>query len=525
MSIRLARLVAADLISVLLLIGLSAGCSSSEKASVVDMSVVLERGTGCEWIDEFRIIADAPFDQTFSGRFETDRAELQWTYMPPEAEFDLELQLIGASKTYSYSPTLAKPWGNTAVFSITCDDMTEKPAVVLDLNPFNGVITVPAACRWFSEAQLLEEYEINADTGQPMLSRLFTTDLAGGRSVFYWHAPQFVDPVVVVDMHIPGRGDDGGDLVHRFRFPVELAWGNRFDFNVICGEKVQDVSMQLVVGGETYDPTPFGEDGDADGDLDRVDGDAPDGDVVDGDRDSVDGDAADGDVIDGDLVDGDVTDGDATDGDVVDGDVVDGDVELDDEICGDENPNIYNSVEAEEIFRKMDSSPVEQARVVNTSGAFEEDGDIDLDDETEAADTIELDDVETETPYENPNISGGAYVRLDATEAGGELVFEINLPSEWEYRFHINFVSGKNTWGQVSLFVDDAVDPIPLQNGSTVKDLKTATTGMYEEWPTSLVSYSPICLRGGTHLLRVRVVGTSGTGYTIGVDRIGYSSN
>lgn len=475
------------------------GCSSGS-GEQADMLVTVERDASCNSIAEFLISAKEPYDRAFSGTFGQGPVSFDWVDMP-EDEFPLVLELMSANATFDYSTSISKTWGESATFTAVCDEGVAKPALLYNLAELNAIFTTPAECRWFTSVEFFEEREINKDTGQAMLSRLFTGDMKGDRTLFYWHDPEFSDYVFHVKL------TDLNNKKYGFRFIAALAWDTRFDFNVLCDTKTGAVDMEMLAGGQSYTPSPVGSDGDIDGDAD---GDSTaDGDMIpDGDGESPDGDI----VPDGDV------DAEAPDGDI-DGDLdqMDGDVEAEmeeeaEQPCGQEDPAYYATFEAEDRFLKEESNPSDKARFVNTSGE-PADGDSEFGDE------------EVDPPYENPNINGDGYIILEAEQVGGELVFSFDIPQDWEYLLHIGMVGGKESWGEASIFIDDQSEPLLLYNGNDKIDLDRATTGMYNEWPMGMSDFQPVCLTAGEHRLRVRVVGTQSSGYTIGVDRISLSSD
>lgn len=132
----------------------------------------------------------------------------------------------------------------------------------------------------------------------------------------------------------------------------------------------------------------------------------------------------------------------------------------------------------------------------------------------------------------NPRFEDGSYVRLDlpGRDAGPldgdgkvqELAFYLDVDLTYAYSITIDYVCGIN-FGQVELYLNDSTTPLKRVEGAqpdTHIDLNCAGEGIYSEKRLPRISYEPICIEEGEHILRARVRGkaSASDGYSIGVD-------
>ncbi len=470
---------------ILAVLGLGlASCGSSGKSK--EFQVTFQKEESCRTIDAYTVLAKSPYDTSFSAAFQGTSVTQEWPEMP-EGEIQLEIRLDGSDASigaFAYRPTISRDWGESAVFSLQCDDANPKPVLLLDMMKIVSVVTIRQDCiGWFDKVSLYEEV-VNSSSGSSETGLVLSGSAVPqhaedqGRSLFYLRETNSETPTFQLWM----EGIDG--KTHKFRYVTDSSWGQEYDFTVTCDQETEAVDSRLTVGEHVL--TPGGEDGDIDGDDDEGETDSPDGDD-DGDTD--------GDLpADGDLdqpTDGDDTESESSDGDA-ESETVETEPDLEaepDTACGTEDPEFARSLEAETAFIKTESHPTEKANVITT---------------------------------ENAQISGGQYVRLDAEEVGGELVFEFEVPAHYEYQLYLYFVGGKDYYGRVSVFLDDGADALLRSNGSAVIDLEVQNI---EEFAFPMESYRLTCLTAGMHRLRVRVVDSGSSGYKAGLDKFWISSD
>ena len=461
--------------------------------SDVDMAITMVRDDSCTDINEYMIAAQKPYDKNYAAAFVTDEVEQQWVGVP-DLDFDLAISLMEIStssqKTHKYNVTdFSKSWGKVAVFTTVCDEGYDKPALLLDLAQFVLMINTTSECNWFNKVELFEETGINQQTKQALLQRLGEGNLNGLRMAYQWHEALAADSVVHVNL------TDINGKTYKFRFPVKAAYGQRLDFDISCNADTLEVGMMMKSqDGTTYKPVPIGEDVDGDTDT-EIDGDIEEDGDIDGDTDGdVDGD------VDGDI-DGDTEedidleeDGDIDTIDQVEEELEpEAEEEIDEDLgCGTVEPTSFFEWEAEELVW-----------VSNPDGLGEEFScaTADGDEETESC--------------VNPFRGTGAVI-LNGTDIDQELVFTVNVQDSWKYTIQVAFAGGQTGWGKVSLFIDDATEPV-LFHVSDKPDMNLSLVGT-DLGVFSEVDFKDICLLEGEHQFRFRVTSTNSTGHKIGVD-------
>jgi len=115
------------------------------------------------------------------------------------------------------------------------------------------------------------------------------------------------------------------------------------------------------------------------------------------------------------------------------------------------------------------------------------------------------------------------YVRLNAEEAGQKLAFNLDIDTPYYYDIYIDYVKMAN-WGEAALYLNDSADPILLtaeyhpNSRISLHDPNLTTPG--SEQRIQNVTYEPICIPAGEHILYVTVYGkeSNSAGYSLGVD-------
>lgn len=458
----------------------------------VDLYVTVKKDPNCTGLESCRISCSAPYQTNYNIDFDSSSKSQYWLFVPGGL-IPIEVFLYGDGHEFSYRTEIRKSWasGGRVSFKAVCDDPEGetdyilKPVLKYSLMKQIFVVNVTEdACNWFDRVEL---YEIQ--NGNPF--EVDRDKIIQKRTVLYTRDPGATQPVLVLRLI---DTVDGG--AHDFRFNTDLAWSDRFDFNIMnCDIDEKTVNMKLVAG-----------------DLPPID---PDQELpTDGDAD-LDAETADMEDIDEDTQDADpVPDGDMDEVPEIDAEA-EPELEEEDAVapCGTVDPDLYAPWEAETLdplgatdfvrFLQGESVPAEYA------GIFDSD---------------------------NGNISNGQYIRLDATGLSDsyntELVFEVQVAKDYLYNFMIYYVGGDTDgdspgWGIVELYLDDDEDPVPYNdNGHEENRIDLDFPCYYDECPFALVTHYPVCLRAGTsHRLRVRVVGTSSGGYRAGMDRIAIKSS
>jgi len=122
------------------------------------------------------------------------------------------------------------------------------------------------------------------------------------------------------------------------------------------------------------------------------------------------------------------------------------------------------------------------------------------------------------------------YVRLNSADnseeaIGQKLAFNLDIDTSYYYDIYIDYVKKAN-WGEAALYLDDQPDPIFLTSdyhpNSRISLHDPNLTGTGQEQKLKNVTYEPVCIPAGEHILYVKVYGkeSNSAGYTLGVDYI-----
>ncbi len=467
------------LLSIVALLGFACSSGSDDEG---DYALGLNVDASCTDITDYLLEFQAPYSRAFSANFSSSRAVVDLEEFPT-GEMELALQLNGA---YNYPGKLDRSWGAVANYNISCDEVTPKPILSLDLADIVLALSVPEQCNWFAKAEWFEVFAAGPSSDKEALQLLYASNpnTEGRRLIHMLKNGEDTPPLRKFMLRLT----DGNGKLHDFRHTLDIEAGKLFNYVVACDAGLGKVEIDLQADGEPYDGASDGdEDGDMDGDADSESSeqaeDAETESEIDGDSEIVesDGDAeADVDEIDGDI----------------DGDV-DGDVDLESEVEAEgesgcdwvDVPDSAFSFYAKDKVLPSESTPGAAVEIVDAT--------------------------------DNPAFSGEKnYAKLNATEIGHELALRLNIDTTYIYTLLIKYVKS-DEWGKVEVYLDDETQPLQLQDGSGSEVDLASPTGPYNELlPNTATAYDPICLTGGEHVLRLRVSGTESSGYAIGVYRI-----
>lgn len=491
-------------------------CGGGGGSAPAAMTLRVERGDCPDTLSGYMINAYKPYDRGFAGPLGAKAHVTTWPDLPQESfsfQTVLDAKVDGSTTQFTYTTPIQKTWlpkNNQATLLLSCqvpaaqesescghpdsaylDPAPIKPALLWSLATVNAVFTIPPACNWFTKAELLRKVKDEA-SGAIAYTLIGNTELNNGRrGMIYWHAPDLVDGRSELLLRLTMAG---GKIQEDLPFLAPVNEGGRLDFEIGCDPAKATHFVRLRT---TEGIVCSGQEPQADGDPDADE----ESSAAEENESTQDGDLepeSDGDNTDAENdLDPDITETDAdTENDATDTTDT-ADTEEAEIACGTTNPNFNSFYSAESTFNKQNSIPSDLAAIVTTT---------------------------------NTQFPDGTYVRLDATQTGGELDFTFNLADPWTYKFLITFVGGDTGFGVVSLYIDGSPTPIPrsdVPNGQNADrfDLNFAQIGGRPEWLFTMETYEPVCLSAGVHTLRVKVVGTTSSGYKAGLDRFNIVSN
>lgn len=480
------------------------------------MTLSVDRGDCPDTLTNYTIYASKPYDRAFAGSLSATPTLTTWPALP-EGNFSfqtvLDATIDGAAKQFTYTSPINKSWlpeDAQAALTLSCqalaaqsadtcghpdaaylDPAPQKPALLWSLATVNAVFTVAPACNWFTNAELLRKVK-DETSGSVAYSLIGTTDLANARrGMIYWHTSELAGGNVEMLLRLTMKG---GQVQEGVPFIAPISEGARLDFEIGCDAAKATHFVRLRTGGAILCPGQIPSvDGDTDGESEAAEQEeaeaAEDGDT-DGESEAESEADSDTSESDGDLDTEQLEADEEADGDS-------SDTEEAEEACGTTNPDFNTLYTAEATFDKGKSVPSDLAAIVTTT---------------------------------NAQFSDGTYVRLDATETGGELDFTFNLVDPWAYKFLVTFVGGDKGYGIVSLYIDGSPTPlrrsnVPVGQNAEQFDLNFSQIGGRPEWQFTMEPYEPFCLDSGVHTLRVKVVGSTSTGFKAGLDRFFIVSN
>ena len=193
----------------------------------IDMTVTFTRDASCPDVTGYVVLAGKPYDKSFAATFEGENVVQHWVGMP-EGEFVTEIQLArqvgGELKQFPYSVNLSKSLGESLAFTAVCDEASSKPVLLLDKIPTTLVFTSGEPCRLYTGMEVFDATRIDAETSQPILSRLLTADiLRVGREVFYWADPTNQTPQLLV--RLTEKISETKEVQRDFLFSADLSLG------------------------------------------------------------------------------------------------------------------------------------------------------------------------------------------------------------------------------------------------------------------------------------------------------------
>ncbi len=449
-------------------------------------NVAFRLDASCSSINDYLLEFKAPYSRAFSGDFSASQAKAVLEDFPA-GEQQTVITLNGAD-AYKYDTRLDSSWGAAATYTATCDEVTPKPFLALDLADNVFALSVPEECNWFPRGEWYEVVKAGPSGDQEALQLLYSGNPnEQHRRMIHMFQNGANDEIGTRTFLL--RMTDANGKLYDFRYEFSTAEKHFYSYVISCNTASVTFDALLYIDGEEYVPPS---DGDSDGDVEATDGESAESD---GDTESADGDGSENDDAESEIEvesDGDDSDGDTED--LPDGDAepeIETEPEEEAPLCDiTETPETAWSLLAKDGFIKEESTPSEAASLVESNNpSF------------------------TETSW---------YARLDGTEVGHELVLALDIDTTYMYSILIKCVKGVG-WGMTEVYLDDSEEPLQMQDGSTVIDLHVSSTGSYDTvLPSNYSIFKPVCLSYGSHRLRFRVSGRNDNAdsYTLGVYKI-----